>query len=269
LYERNVFWGLIGLVVAIILCVVGAAKRDLRWLLFVAWLPTSLSLWLAFRSLGSRSLKVSLSVAGIILSAVVFYALYEWLTPPAPEQIPTAIFMECHLIALPVTIAPRSKIHLVALNKKRMEREHWGFYDIQNDTEKEKPWPDKQKMELSSKSSNFGTFGFKCEVSNHGLENIIYLEIPIDLWFNNNRKAIRYAPIVSSLDVAQSFPFYIVNDCPVQVSAAWQDDSAKAQTLREPKTHPVPLRRKYRNPAEQIMMFFPSTVQWVREQPCE
>ena len=204
----------------------------------------------------------------MILTAVIFYAVYDWLTPAPSVPTSTAIFMECQMIGLPITILPRSKIHVVAINKKRMERENWGFFDIPNDTENEKTWPEKKTIDLSSKTKNFGVFGYKCEVSNHGLENIIYLEIPIDLWFDNIKKAIRYAPIVSSLDVAQRFSFYIVNDCPVNVSAAWQD-SAKVQTLREPKTHAVPLRRKYRNPVEQIMMFFPSTVQWVREQPCE
>lgn len=48
-YERSLFWGLVGLAAAIVLTVVAAVVKDLRWLLILAWLAMLIPLWLACR----------------------------------------------------------------------------------------------------------------------------------------------------------------------------------------------------------------------------
>ena len=106
-------------------------------------------------------------------------------------------------------------------------------------------------------------FTFKCDITNNSSEKILYLAVPIDLWFGNDKQTIKYRPIVSSLGIDQSFSFYVVNDCPVNVSAAWQDIPTKVTFLGESTPRNIILKRKYRNPAEQIMMFLESSVRWV------
>jgi|SRR5579863_8049231 len=183
------------------------------------------------------------------------------------------IFMECQTVSMSVVVPPHSTIHLIAINKKRMQTQNWGFFDISNDKDAETQWPEaktfKDKIAALTKDSkiNSGAFGYRCAVSNHGPENVIYLRVPIDFWFDSNTTALRYEPIVPSLDVGQSFSFYVFNDCPDMVSAAWQQ-TAVVQTPQE-KIHEVKLLRKYVNPVDQIMMFFPSNIQWVGEQPCK
>jgi hypothetical protein len=177
----------------------------------------------------------------------------------------TAIFMECQLLGLPITVPPRSTINVIALNYKRMQSQNWGFYQIPNHSDKEMTWPSQKQIDESKKLRNFGVWSYRCEVSNQGSGTIIYLAVPLDLWFDKGM--IKYRPLVSSLAPGKSFSFYIVNDCPVQVSGARQE-TATAQLLGEAKRE-VPLRRKYVNPIEQILMFLPTSVRWVKEQPCE
>jgi uncharacterized MAPEG superfamily protein len=187
---------------------------------------------------------------------------------PSPTPEPSAIFMECQFFWLPIKIPPQSTLHLIALNKKRMQSApKWGFLDVPNTTDKEESWPPRQTVKLSKRKYNFRVFGYKCDVSNHGPDNILYLGIPIDVSFDNEKPPIRYEALVSSLDVGKSFSFYLLNDCPVSVTAIWQD-TAKVQTLQNSATHDVPLRRTYQNPIDQIMMFFPSPIQWSGQPLC-
>jgi hypothetical protein len=114
-------------------------------------------------------------------------------------------------------------------------------------------------------------FCYRCRVTNHGTSNLIYVGVPIDLWFGNKGdedNRVRYTPIVSALDAGKDFDFYLVNDCNVMVSGAWQE-TARAQIVGEPNQRDIPLRGTYRSPVDQIMMFFPTTVRWANEYPCE
>jgi hypothetical protein len=150
-----------------------------------------------------------------------------------------------------------------------MESENWGFYQIPNQTENGATWPGKNKLELSRKLHNFGAFAYTCEVTNLGSGKINYLAVPIDVKFATDKKAIKYRPIVSSLDIGKSFSFAIVNDCPVDVAAVWQGIPTMVSILGESTPRQIVLKRKYKNPVEQMMIFFPSSVRWVGEQPCE
>jgi hypothetical protein len=68
-YERGLFWGLISLAAAIVLTVIAAMQRDLRWLLMLVWPLTVIPLWLACRELKLQSARWSLFV-GLSLSTV-------------------------------------------------------------------------------------------------------------------------------------------------------------------------------------------------------
>jgi hypothetical protein len=182
----------------------------------------------------------------------------------------TAIFMECEIVSLPLIVPEDGDLHVIPLNRKRVKNQNWGFYDVRGGS-KVGSWPDKATVMKSVKTHNPGVWAYKCRVSNHGPTNLIYLGVPIDIWFGdkggeNNR--IRYTPVISALDSGKDFYFYLVNDCNISVSAVWQE-TATVQLLGEPRQRDVPLRRTYISPMDQIMVFFPTTVRWIGGEPCE
>jgi hypothetical protein len=188
-----------------------------------------------------------------------------------PSTAPTAIFMETRMVGLPIKIPPRSVAHLLSLNKHRITSSHstnWGFYDIPNDSNVERDWPDKKAMQSIFKGHNVGMFPWRAEVSNHGPGNVIDISIPIKLWFDNEKPEIVYNAIVTPLDKGASFVFYLVNDCPSDVSAAWPDN-ATLQVVGEQNRQVAQLHRSFTNPIDQIMIFFPSKTQMVGDFPCQ
>ena len=273
-YESNLFWGSLSLTVSITLAVL-AVMQDVRWLLWLAWGCSWLTVWAIFKNIESRLKRCIWVFVAILVVGCGLYKLNDILAPKTevskeiPKKLSAAVLMDCQLIGLPISIPPHSTIDIIPLNKKRMERQNWGFYQIPNTTDKTVIWPDKRKLDLSEKSRNAGVFTYKCDITNSGSEKILYLAVPIDLWFGNDKKTIKYRPIVSSLGIDQTFSFYVVNDCPVNVSAAWQDIPTKVTFLGESTPRNIVLKRKYRNPAEQIMMFLESSVRWVGEQQCD
>jgi hypothetical protein len=131
-------------------------------------------------------------------------------------------------------------------------------------------WPDKSLLKKSEQLHNPGVFCYKCRVSNHGPTGLIYLGVRIDLWLGTQggeKNKTTYVPVISALDPGRDFDFYLVNDCNTIASAVWQE-TARAQVFGESKQRDIPLRRTYRSPIDQIIMLFPSTVNW-SGQACE
>jgi hypothetical protein len=195
-------------------------------------------------------------------------------TPLPTPSLSPSLFMECHMISLPITIPAHAAIHLIGANQKFVKSEHWGFYDISNDSDKNEPWPDPKLIrDRTSKLSkteklNSGTNGYLCNVGNLGPDDAVLLRVSLDLNFGNDKHAIRFEPIISPLAAHSTFPFFILNDCPTFASLIWRD-VAQVETLEEPQLHEVKLRREYRNPIDQIMVLFPSDIQWIGQQPCK
>lgn len=191
----------------------------------------------------------------------------EQLADVKPTETPTAIYMECNITPLPVTIPPRTAIHLIPLNKKRMQSVKWGFYDVRNDRNEERQWPDKAIMKKATKSFNPAIFIWRCEVSNHGTVNVLDVTMPIKIWFGNEKLEVIYTAVITPLDAGTTFSFYPVNDCSETVSAVWPD-TVKLQVLGELERREVLLRRTFKSPIDQIMMFFGSTSRFIGGEPC-
>jgi hypothetical protein len=178
------------------------------------------------------------------------------------------------MVSLPITIAPNAAIHLIGINRKYMRSFNSGFFDISNDSNKEEHWPDEKTMKSNLKTlskklwDQTGTTGYRCDVNNHGPDNALYVTVPIDFWFGGDKKPIRYEPVIPSLDVNQTFTFYLFNSCPDNVAGIWQQ-MAKVETPQKPSLHTLKLLREYRYSTEQVMVFFPSSIPWVRETPCD
>ena len=207
--------------------------------------------------------RICASLVVILLFCLALYtkAVDKWAAGLRPD---TAIFMECDMSSLPISPPSGGKAHVILLNKKRIEGtkgQRWGFYEVSQE------WPDKKMLKKSEQAHNLGMFCYRCKVSNHGPTNVIYLGIRIDLWFGNQggeQNKITYAPVISAIDSGRDAEFYLVNACNVLVSAIWQT-TARAQLLGEAKQRDISLMRAYRSPVDQIMMFFPATVNWSGE----
>lgn len=213
----------------------------------------------------------------ILLTIMVVWATYSTprtaTTPEEkeilkPTEAPTALFMECNMASLPLTIPPHTTIHLIQLNKKRLQSAKWGFYDVPNDSNLARQWPDKAVINKATKLHNPGIFIWRCEISNHGTLNVFDVAVPIKIWFGNEKPEVIYQAIISPLDAGEKLVFYPVNDCPETVSAIWPD-TVKLQVLGEPHRREVFLHRTFKSPIDQIMMFLASTTRFIGGEPCE
>jgi len=178
--------------------------------------------------------------------------------PPPSAPLPiadTALFMESEIAGLPITIPQHSKLNVVPLNKRRIKAANWGIFAVPNDSDEEQKWPDKQKMATAITAHNPGIWAWRCRLSNHGPTNLLSVAIPIRIWFGNEKPEMVHTVIASPLDSGKEFVFYMVNDCPGGVNAIWPD-AATVQIFGEAHPRSVPLRRTYKTPIDQIMIFF-------------
>ena len=263
-----------------------ALPKDLTALIVITGLG---AIGLAFLSANldrhQNGLKVGALTALVCEVALFAYAVFFYypatmivasITHTVVQLVPpdlTAVFMECHMTAFPFTIPARTTLHLIPANKNYMKSNTWGFYDIPNDTDKDTQWPNtktmKERLKHISKNDAFtGEFGYRCEVSNHGPDNILYLGVPLDFNYDNDKPAIRYQPVISSLDVGKSFVFYITNDCPEMASIIWQQE-AKVRTQQHPELHGIKLLREYHSMIDQIMLLPPSSIPWAGQFSCK
>jgi hypothetical protein len=189
---------------------------------------------------------------------------------PAPVVQDTAIFMEAQWLSLPLTVEHGKSLNVIPLNKKRIEANNWGFLDVSGLAEDGK-WPRKSALEKSKEPKDPGVFVYRIRIANRGPQTIIYLRVPIDIWFGNKggeENKQRYTAILSGLGPKDVLEFYLVNDCHIGVTAIWQE-IATVQILGEASQRNVPLRRAFSNPIEQIMTFLPTSVRWIGGEPCE
>jgi hypothetical protein len=86
-YERGLFWGCLSLAAAIVLTVIAAMQKDLRWLLFVAW-PLSLPpFWLMSRGIRHLGLRWILFLGLSCGAAVGLFQFERLALKPEPQVI--------------------------------------------------------------------------------------------------------------------------------------------------------------------------------------
>jgi hypothetical protein len=88
-YWSPVFWGCASAFITIIVTVIAAMTKDLRWLLAVAWPFAALTVWEFARTWGSSRRIKWVTSGGSGVAAIALVALYFWLAPEVPP-IPTA-----------------------------------------------------------------------------------------------------------------------------------------------------------------------------------
>ncbi len=90
-WEKNLFWGPLGLGASIILMLL-AIMRDVRWLLFFSFPLLIGSLWVALKELLSGWYRIAVFVGASVVIAWGHFALYDFLAPQSitNEQLCTS-----------------------------------------------------------------------------------------------------------------------------------------------------------------------------------
>jgi len=189
------------------------------------------------------------AIPRIALMLLVIWGGMLWLRArvlPTPKERELAIFMKCDYTRLPLIIPPHSALHIIPVNEARMKATNWGFFDAMNDTNTPTQWPNKERMREPNKTHDAGIFGYDCNVSNHGQVNVFDVAIPMTFTFNKD--AVRYASVVSPLDVGHDSDFYLFSECPVAVDAILPDEvslvvagesTRRHAKLGHPKSNPM------------------------------
>lgn len=68
-FHENPFWGFVDAFLSLVLLYLGAVMRNLHWLLYLAWIPGSLAIWIGLRSWQMRKRVIALAVLSIVLGA--------------------------------------------------------------------------------------------------------------------------------------------------------------------------------------------------------
>jgi hypothetical protein len=188
-----------------------------------------------------------------------------------PPQPAVAVFAECDPIPLSIEIPPHGTIRIVPVNEKGMKAVNWGSHEIENDADKPKQWPGKEKLLRARRLHDPGVIGYRCEISNHGKVNLLNVGIPMRFWFGNkggDQNAVKYTPIIGPLDAGKDFVLYFVNDCPTNAEAVLPDD-AIVIVAGETASRKTKLYLPERNPLDPIMMWFPTKIRWVGSTACD
>jgi hypothetical protein len=80
-FESNRVWGGGGICLAIVFTVVAAMKKDLRWMLILAWPFAVITLWTITAAFRYKTVRVLLTAIIAILVAFGLYRLNVWLRP--------------------------------------------------------------------------------------------------------------------------------------------------------------------------------------------
>lgn len=182
-----------------------------------------------------------------------------------------AIFAKCDWVSLPLKIPAHSQIRIVPVNEKGMKANSWGSFEVQNNADTPSQWPDKNAMHKAKMQHDIGTVEYKCEVSNHGGVNLLDIAIPMQFTFIKDVGAgetVSFTPIISPLDVGQTFELYFVNDCPTSATG-FLPENASVLVVGETKRRNTKLNLPHRNPIDPIMFWFATKSKWVNWTQCE
>ena len=219
----------------------------------------------------SQSLLLVLAIIGALgipLTVVVWKYPRAWesKTPTIPPALPpTEVYIDCHMMSLPLHVAPGLTAHVIPLNRRQYANMKWGFYGITNSgNNKELLWPKQYK--LKAFKFNPGESGYTCDVTNHGSVNIIEAAIPLRVNYQEKETLI-YTATVGPLDAGGRFSFSILNECPI-VTTVILPEKVNVHVFGEATGREVDLHWPRTSPVDQIMMFAPSKVTWT-DNECE
>src|SRR5271155_5827806 len=84
-FQSTLLWGSVSAVIAIVLAVLAAALKDLRWLLFIAW-PFAIIAVREFSRTRHSPKPRYWAVGGAIISGIILLSLYHFLEPSSLNE---------------------------------------------------------------------------------------------------------------------------------------------------------------------------------------
>jgi hypothetical protein len=87
LLESNAVWGSIGIGAALVLTVVAAMVKDLRWLLWIAWLVFWVPVWVVTKRISQPKCEPAYFVLGVIIFGLPLYGTHVSLEPKADTVV--------------------------------------------------------------------------------------------------------------------------------------------------------------------------------------
>ncbi|HEV2380143.1 MAG TPA: hypothetical protein VG206_10160 [Terriglobia bacterium] len=146
--------------------------------------------------------------------------------PMASYLPPIEVSFNCYFDpdVLPIKV-PAGRVAYVFLLHKEVNasRHQVQFYEIPNfNGDVAKMWPDPHLVQEERQRSDQGVSALRCDVKNHGQQDILELTIPIDTLYDLDhnsgtwRTRLQNTIVINPLDRGDTFTFYVVNECPVE-----------------------------------------------------
>lgn len=135
-----------------------------------------------------------------------------------PTRPPMQVSFDCDAgEPLPIKIPVGSTVHFLPLARVVLPTREIQFYDQFNFGNSAKLWPDPEAVKLANQKGEQGTSTYRCEVQNHGQENVLDLVIPVAVYYGSTSPLARKAAnniVLNPLDRGKTFTFFVINDCP-------------------------------------------------------
>jgi hypothetical protein len=137
-----------------------------------------------------------------------------------PAQKPIEVSLNCYSEALPITVPAGGIERVVGFNEAYTKVR--TFADVRQivNTTGTGPllWPDAGRVEQIKKTFGEGELWvYRCEVFNHGEDNVVDLQIPLQVWYKFGGQLYPATVLINPLDKGKRANFYLVNDCPVEI----------------------------------------------------
>ena len=172
---------------------------------------------------------------------------------PKKESVsPTASAIEIVLdcsdsAALPLKISIGKSVYIGFINNHWPEYLPISYYRITNiDGPRAKFWPSQGLMDYANKQAPGKTFyATRCDIANHGSEDIAELTIPFktSFWIGVPNYQYRKTTVVlGPVDKGKSTSFYLVNDCPL-IAAVAIPETGTARMIGDETKQPFKLEQ--------------------------
>src|SRR5271155_5794442 len=125
-HQSTLFWGCASAVVAIVIAVIVAMIKGVRWLLIFAWPFAAAAAWEFARTCGSPGQIKWIASSGSIFAATTFVALYFWLAPASLPPVTTESSPSTPIPVAPSVLLLYSSNQLQLYNRGTSELRLWG-----------------------------------------------------------------------------------------------------------------------------------------------
>jgi hypothetical protein len=250
-------------------------KKGIGWALLIL-APAIFWVWTVFEILQWVDKPKSRVVISLLSACVIFGVLFfiyfrygqaEHLQETKTLLLPVELSLSCSMTDLPVPVHQDSSLEIIFLNSRMTHNqkghEYLGFFTLENDGSKDYTWPPETSR---SKGAHLAMQAYRCTLQNTGPSNLGEIVMAAKIYYGSNHDDdfdVRYFEI-NPLPAGGRYPFYVINQCPVNASAII-GDSARLHVVGESEPRVVPVSLSGENPVGNILIFSPSNYKW---HPC-